>query len=360
MDESCVPFFSYGPEGCNYCVDSKTRAPQVSSINNLETSINEIKARSNGKYDCVVGVSGGLDSSFLLAKIVDLGLRPIAVHMDNNWNSSMASRNIKRILEALNVPLITEVTDWDTQKNLQLAFLNADVVDIELLYDNALHSVCYGVARKLNIKTVIGGSNNATEGVEVPSSWGWKKFDGKNIRAIARANSIAVKKYPIFSSLEWLYCTLVLRIKWISLLDQIPEYSRASALSYLADRFNYTDYGSKHFENVFTRFYQGYILPNKFGIDKRKPHLSSEIVSGAISREFALGELAKPIYSSEALFRLDYRYVCDKLGISDFEMQEYITRPKKPHSDFGQDWLLQVFIPVLLRIRRRILILIRK
>jgi hypothetical protein len=275
--------------------------------------------------------------------------------MDNNWNSSMASRNIRRLVSKLQVPLVTVVTDWQTQKNLQLAFLKADVVDIELLYDNALHSVCYSIARKHGIRTILGGSNNATEGVEVPESWGWRKFDGKNIKSIAKFFRVSVTGYPIFSSLEWLFSTLVLRIRWESILDAMPEYGREAALEHLTSKYGYTPYGSKHFENVFTRFYQGHILPSKFGIDKRKPHLSSEIVAGSITRQEALSAIESPIYTSQALLELDYRYVTEKLGLTSEEMEEYLGRKPQPHNKFREDTILKYAIPLLLKIRRLII-----
>jgi hypothetical protein len=281
-----------------------------------------------------------------------MGLRPLAVHMDNNWNSSMASRNIRRLLEKLDVPLVTVVTDWDTQKNLQLAFLNADVIDVELLYDNALHSVCYGVARKFGIRTILGGANNATEGVEIPSSWSWRKFDGKNIKDIAKKSNVKIKDYPIFTSLEWLYSTLLLQIKWISLLDAMPEYGRQEALAYLTSGFGYTPYGNKHYENVFTRFYQGHILPTKFQVDKRKPHLSSEIVAGKITRAQALTLLQLPIYETQALLELDHNYVVNKLGISEKEMASYLSRAARSHAEFKQDHVLKSIVPLLLSFRK--------
>lgn len=359
MDETCIPFVELGALGCNYCVDSRARARANIGEQALEQTVQEIKSTSRGKFDCVVGVSGGLDSSYLVCRLVELGLRPIAVHMDNNWNSSMASSNLRRILGKLGVPLITKVTDWQTQKRLQLAFLEADVVDVELLYDNALHSICYEVAKEFGIKTIVGGSNNATEGVEIPSSWGWKKFDGKNIRSIAKASRVSYRGYPIFSSSQWLYCTIVLGIKWKSLLDQMPEYNRDYALKYLQKNFGYTDYGNKHYENVFTRFYQGYILPEKFGIDKRKPHLSSEIVSGAITRKKALSYLAAPIYTSSDLLELDFRYVSQKLGLTREEMLAYIERPARSHEQFSYDKTIKYLIPLLLQARRLLLQFLR-
>ena len=353
MDETCAPFTYFAEEGdCNYCRSAIARGSVLPREAELKSKIAEIRKNSRNGFDCVIGVSGGLDSSYLLARAVELGLKPLAVHMDNNWNSSMASRNIRRLVSRLEVPLVTVVTDWQTQKNIQLAFLAADVVDVELIYDNALHSVCYSVARRFGIKTILGGSNNATEGVEVPTSWGWKKFDGKNIRSIASSYGVSTKNFPIFTSLEWLYSTLVLKINWVSLLDSMPEYGRETALNLLVSKYGYTPYGSKHFENVFTRFYQGLILPRKFGIDKRKPHLSSEVVAGKMSRNEALEQIKKPVYTSEALLELDYRYVTEKLGLSEDEMENYLVRPPKPHSKFAQDQTLMRVIPLLLRVRR--------
>jgi hypothetical protein len=265
----------------------------------------------------------------------------------------MASRNIRRLLEKLDVPLITVVTDWQTQKNLRLAFISSDVIDVELLYDNVLHSVCYGVARRFGLKIILGGSNNATEGVEIPASWSWRKFDGRNILSIAKRSKADFKDYPIFSTLEWLYSTLVLRIKWTSLLDSMPEYGREEALTYLTGNYGYTPYGNKHYENVFTRFYQGHILPTKFGIDKRKPHLSSEIIAGTITREEAEESLRRPIYETQALLELDYHYVIDKLEMSENEMEAYLSRDAQSHTVFKRDRILESVIPSLLSLRRR-------
>ena len=164
MDESCQPFLKMDALGCNHCYPARKRLNAQPSRPELREILNRVSSRGGATFDCVIGVSGGLDSSYLVVKAVEFGLRPLAVHMDNNWNSSMASRNIRRVLEKLQVPLVTVVTDWETQRKLQLAFFSADVVDVELLYDNALHAVCYSTAKKFGIKTIIGGANNATEG----------------------------------------------------------------------------------------------------------------------------------------------------------------------------------------------------
>lgn len=359
MDETCEPFISFGPDGCNHCIEAnqRARAKLASDSMDLNDTLKKIRERTRGRFDCVIGVSGGLDSSYLLVKAVELGLRPLAVHMDNNWNSSMASQNLHNLLSRLDVPLITRVTNWKTQRELQKAFFNADVIDIELLYDNCLHEVCYEVAKEFKIKTILGGANRATEGIEVPRSWVWRKFDGRNIRAIANNSHVDVTGYPIFSALKWLVYQFLWGIKWVSLLDFFPEYGRVEALQVLRGSYSYVPYGSKHYENVFTRFYQGYILPSKFGVDKRKPHLSSEILSGHLTRAEALDALTAPIYGDEALLELDRDYVRARLQMSTSQMDQYLTRGQRKHDEFKEDLLLKIIIPRLLRLRRIMLAL---
>lgn len=358
MDWSCKPIEFFGESGCSYCLSASHRlsvsSEQKNPLTSLVQKIQKSVRTQNQEYDCIVGVSGGLDSTYLLARIVELGLRPLAVHMDNNWNSSMASRNLRRALEALEVDLITYVTPWRVQRDWQRALLNADVVDVELLYDNMLHEVCYREARRRRIKVIIGGANNATEGVEVPKSWIWHKFDGRNLRAIARHFSVKVTDMPTFSYWKWMRYTFINRIQWLSLLDWMPEYSRETAQSFLVEKYGYQPYGSKHFENVFTRFFQAEILPKKFGIDKRRPHLSSEIISGKISRLEALRKLEEPLYPTPALRELDRRYVLDKLRLSQGEFETYLRRPGVPHASFKQDNVGKI-VRLALGIRDRML-----
>jgi N-acetyl sugar amidotransferase len=353
MDDSCQPFNLDERGFCNHCEAARQRLDtSIGKLSGLDQLVRNIKSRKIGEFDCVVGVSGGLDSSYLLVKAKEIGLNPLAVHMDNNWNSSMATHNLRQILDKLKIPLVTVVTDWNAQKAIQRALMESDVIDIELLYDNALHAVCYKVAREHRIKTILGGANLATEGVEVPASWVWRKFDGKNLKSIAKQFHAKTSGYPIFSSWRWLVDTVWHRISWVSLLDYLDSYGRTEALDYLRDNFGYVPYGQKHYENVFTRFYQGHILPKKFGVDKRKPHLSSEIIDGKMTREQALEVLSQPIYSSDALLRLDYEYVCEKLEITDMEMQNYLNRPRIPHDFYASERWISRLISLLLRTRR--------
>lgn len=350
MDSSCQPISFFGSLGCSYCIAARERASYKSlsqgSIEDLASDIRH-RARRESKYDCVVGVSGGLDSTYLIVRLKQLGLRPLAVHMDNNWNSSMASGNLRRVLESEEIDLVTYVTPWEIQKKWQKALLSADVVDVELLYDNLLHAVCYQTAKNHGIRTILGGANTATEGVEVPVSWLWFKFDGRNLRSIAWKFGLDSRMVPVFSYTRWLVYTLIHRIRWVSALDWMPEYSRATAETYLSNEYGYVSYGNKHYENVFTRFYQAEILPRKFGFDKRKPHLSSEIVAGAITREEAMELLKYPTYSSHALARLDKSYVLAKLGLTGEEFEAYISRPGVPHSNYAIDkvgWVIRLII----------------
>jgi hypothetical protein len=308
------------------------------SLVEMEKKILKYKSKSNSNYDFVIGVSGGLDSTYLLVKLVDLGFRPLAVHMDNNWNSSISSSNLRKVLDSLNVDLITRVMPWTLQKEIQKALIFSNVPDIELLYDNALHEVCYREATSRNIKLIVGGSNFATEGVEPPSSWVWKKFDGINLKSIAKSMGISMRGYPLFTYKKWLFYSTVLRITWFSPLDYFKSYSRKTALEELRSRFDYVDYGSKHFENVFTRFYQGYILPKKFGYDKRKPHLSNEILNGSLRREEALEIITTNDYHNSTMFKLDLSYVLKKLEISADEFQDYLSSPPVSHGVFRTEF----------------------
>jgi len=356
MDETCKPIQFLGRNGCSYCSSARQRLAQDQKSKADILAVVE-RIRQHGtlrgrKYDCIVGVSGGLDSTFLLYRLVGLGLKPLAVHMDNNWNSSMASSNLKRALKVLGIDLITYVTPWSVQRGWQRALLDSDVADVELLYDNLLHEVCYREAKRHDLKFIIGGANNATEGVEVPKSWLWHTFDGKNLEAIARRRGVATREMPVFTYAKWLRYTFINRIRWVSLLDWMSDYSRDEAEAELARELNYKPYGSKHFENVFTRFYQAEILPRKFGFDKRKPHLSSEIVSGGISRSTALEKLQEPTYSTKALRELDMSYVLSKLGMTTSEFESYLERPGIPHSEYSQD-LVGLILRAVLRYRDR-------
>jgi hypothetical protein len=214
MDTSAQEIKFEESGNCNFCSDylataTNSRSESGSAESNerrLLQLVAEIKQNGEGKpYDCIVGVSGGVDSSWVLVNAVRLGLRPLAVHMDNGWNSNLAVSNISNLIETLGVDLYTHVINWEEYRNLMEAFFMADVIDIELLYDNALHEVCYSQAKKYGIRFILSGSNFSTEGLKMPKSWAWgNKWDGRNIVKIAGRSKVKIETFPLFTTVKWL------------------------------------------------------------------------------------------------------------------------------------------------------------
>ncbi len=324
---------------CNYCSDFIQNFELVKkTCSNLDELVNNIKrAGRNKEYDCVIGISGGLDSSYLLHLANEWGLRPLATHMDNGWDTELASHNISNLVNKLDVDLYTHVIDWNEYKQLMHAFLKAQVIDIELLYDNALIGVNYGQARKYNIKYLLTGTNYATEGIPLPKSWRWKKIDGKNIKSINKKyGNKKIKSFPIYTLWNFLEDEFIHRIKKIMPLNYV-DYRKEEVLKILKEKYDYKPYPYKHYESVFTRFYQGYILPEKWGIDKRKLHLSNLIMTNQISREEALDDLTSIPYNTLEELEEDKEYVCKKLDISHKQLDDYISSPGKSHDEYGSD-----------------------
>lgn len=349
MDESARPI-SFNEFGyCTYCVEfleayGTERSGTSANPEALSKLLNNIVSDGVGnRYDCIVGVSGGIDSSYVLVKAVELGLRPLAVHMDNAWNSELAQSNISRLIRKLDVDLETHVIRWPEYRDLMKAFLAADVVDLELLYDNAMLGTNYALARKHRIHYILAGTNRATEGIRMPESWNWYKSDKRNIRSIARAANVRkFESYPFSSTLDRLRGQYLDRINWVSFLD-LTGYSKDEALGVLVQDYGYQPYPYKHYESILTRFYQGYLLPTKFGIDKRRLHLSNLIVTGQMTRDEGLGLLDSNAYPDDADLRRDYRYFIKKMGWSEVDLQEYIARPPRPHTDFASEvWIINL------------------
>lgn len=336
MDESAIDITFTADLKCDYCSDFLlSYEGQTSKNDDLSTLIDAVKRDGAGKaYDCIVGVSGGVDSSYVLSLVVEQGLRPLAVHLDNGWNSDLAVSNINNLVRKLNVDLYTHVIDWNENKDLQRSFISADVVDIELLMDNAMLALNYRLASKYKLKYILSGSNSATEGIKMPRSWNWRKYDAKNIKAIHnKYGKVKIKTHKLISVVGFIYYSIFKKIKWVSFLDYF-EYEKEKALCHLEKNYGYRRYPYKHYESIFTRFYQGYILPEKFGIDKRKLHLSNLVVTNQISRDEALKILSEKPYASDKEFSEDYEYVIKKLGYTKSEFQEYIKRPRVCHSKF--------------------------
>jgi N-acetyl sugar amidotransferase len=334
---------------CNYCTEFLERSGSVLNKDpeqrkrELDALVGRIKAAGRGRrYDCVIGVSGGVDSSWVLVQAVKAGLRPLAVHMDNGWNSELAQNNIANLVGGLGVDLYTHVIDWDEYRKLMQAFFDADVIDVELLYDNAMFGVNYTQAARQGTRFILGGTNQATEGMRIPTNWNWFKFDKRNIRALGkRFAKIDIKTFPAIGTLDYMWYEFLRRIRWVSFLDYL-EFNKADTLEALQRDYGYKPYPYKHYESIFTRFYQGYILPQKFGVDKRHLHLGTLVTSGQISREDAMAGLAGIPYASERALEEDKAYFLKKMGWSEAELVSYIERPERSHLEYPSErpfWL---------------------
>jgi N-acetyl sugar amidotransferase len=351
MDTS-VPDIAFDENGvCNYCTaflaDSGAvlRKTEEQRRRERDAFVAQVKADGARKrYDCVIGVSGGVDSSWALTQAVRLGLRPLAVHMDNGWNSELAQNNIANLVRGLAIDLHTHVIDWDEYRDLMQAFFDADVLDVELLYDNAMLAVNYRQAAKYGVRFILAGSNTATEGMRMPAAWNWFKFDEKNIRALAaRGGRRRLETFPAIGTLQFTWNEFIRRIRWIPFLDYF-DYNKNVALNTLQRELGFKPYLYKHYESIFTRFYQGYLLPEKFGVDKRRVHLATLVVSGQMSRNEAIKSLQSIPYPSGDALKEDQQYFLKKMGWTQAQLTEYIARPERPHSAFASerplwDWI---------------------
>lgn len=329
---------------CDFCTDFVDRKHHIvaadpdARAHRLAALIARIKRDGRGKkYDCIIGISGGVDSSWVLVKAIELGLRPLAVHMDNGWNSELAQNNIANLVRALDVDLYTHVIDWSEIRGLMEAFFSSDVIDVELLYDNAMMTVNFRQAAKYGVKYILSGSNTATEGMRMPQEWNWNKYDKKNIKAISRQfQGPKVRSFPIMGTVDFLKYTFLNRVKWVSFLD-LMEFNKEHALTTLADKYRYKPYAYKHYESVFTRFYQGYILPEKFHVDKRRLHLSTLIMSVQMTRAAAIERVGGIPYPTDRELDADKRYFVKKMNWNDAKLQQYIARPRVPHDHYASE-----------------------
>jgi N-acetyl sugar amidotransferase len=323
---------------CNHCRGYEEKARSYLRTGpkgqaELNRLVEEIKAKGKGKeYDCVLGVSGGVDSTYVAYTLKNLGLRPLAVHMDNGWDAELAVSNIEKFLNQLDIDLYTYVLDWEEFKDLQLAFLKASVSDAEIPTDHAIAAVLYQVASERNIKYIISGSNLVTEGI-LPNSWTYGVNDWRYIKSVHHIfGSRKLKRYPHYSFLDLLYYIFVKRIQLIRILNYIP-YNKEQAIDVLENQLSWRNYGGKHYESIYTRFFQGYILPKKFNIDKRQAHLSTLICSGQITREEALAEMQNPAYAGYMLEE-DMEYVLKKLELAEDEFEHLMSLPTKSYKDY--------------------------
>jgi N-acetyl sugar amidotransferase len=301
----------------------------------LELILENIKEDGKGKpYDCMMGLSGGVDSTYIAYLAKQYGLRPLAVHFDNGWNSELAVKNIENIVNRCGFDLHTLVVDWEEFKDIQLSYLKASVVDVEVPTDHAISCTLRKLALKHNIRYLLSGNNVYTEFV-MPNSWLFNKNDHVNLTDIH--NKFGTKKIKTFP----LYDTLLKKrvkfanIQQVNMLNYV-DYDKANAKKTIATELGWRDYGGKHYESVFTKFYQAYILPQKFKIDKRKAHLSTLIFANQLKKEEAIAELSKPLYAFDE-FEQEKDFVLKKFGLTDSEWQAIMSNSPRSHYEFATE-----------------------
>jgi N-acetyl sugar amidotransferase len=316
----------------------------------LDQIVNIIKeSGKNQEYDCVLGLSGGVDSSYMAYLASRLGLRPLTIHFDNGWNSELAVKNIESIVKKLNFDLETYVIDWEEFKDIQIAFLKASVPNVEVPTDHAIKAALYKIANDRKIKYILSGSNVVTEGI-LPSAWGHHADDLKSLKAIHKKfGKLKLNTFPQLSILRYAYYLFIKGIKSICLLDHI-DYNKSKAIQTLQNELGWKYYGGKHYESVFTQFFQAYYLPTKFNIDKRKAHLSTLICSGQLSRQEAIEELGKPLYECEKLSE-HIAYVIKKFGFSAQEWESIMTSATRTHREFPSN---EKIIKVLTGLKKKL------
>jgi N-acetyl sugar amidotransferase len=301
--------------------------------NGLEKIFAKVKRDGKNKqYDCIIGVSGGVDSTYTAYIAREFRLRPLAVHLDNGWNSELAVKNIEHVLNKLNIDLYTKVLDWEEFRDLQLSFLFASTPDAEIPTDHAISATLYQTAVKVDVKYIISGTNIATEGV-LPKSWTYGIYDWRYIKGVHKKHGKRrLRTYPHFTAKDRLINFFIRRLKVVCPLDYI-SYNKSEAIKLLKNKLEWTEYGIKHGESLYTKFFQSYILPKKFDIDKRKAHLSSLIVSGQITREEALEELNTDPEIGETEEHL-HEYVLKKLDLSEKVFNTIMLKPPSSYKNF--------------------------
>jgi N-acetyl sugar amidotransferase len=354
MDTS-DPTISFDGDGvCSHCHHADRLLPTVrwtavGSESAIQDVAEQIRNKSDGPYDSIIGLSGGVDSSYTAYLAKRLGLRPMAVHFDNGWNSELAVENIQRVVEGCEFDLRTVVIDWKEFRDLQRAFLLASVVDIEMITDHAISAAMARLADENNVRFVLSGFNIATEH-GMPAAWFWDKGDWTNIRAIhEQFGVVPLRTFPHQARSRRLLARLLGREPVTVQLLNLVNYRRDEAAQTLTREFGWREYGGKHHESTFTRFYQSYILPTKFGIDKRRVHLSDRIRNGELSRSEALELVDEPLYRTPQDLAIERDFVLKKLGFTEAEFATIMSTPPRAHDDFQSDRRVLDLVRVALR-----------
>jgi len=318
----------------------------------LASLVNEIKSAGRGKpYDCIIGVSGGVDSTYVAYLVHKLGLRALAVHLDNGWNSELAVSNIEKTLKTLGIDLYTHVIDWSEFRKLQVAYLRAATPDGEVPTDHAIFALLYQLAAEHGLKHVILGTNVVSEAI-LPEKWGYGYFDWRYVKDVYRRFAKGtLKTYPHFSLPKLFYHVFIKRIRMVAILNYV-QYDKKEAMDVLQNKLSWVYYGGKHYESIYTRFYQAYLLPQKFNIDKRRAHYSNLICSGQMTREEALAGLEEPVYPQH-LLNEDREYVIKKLMLSESDFDEIMKSPNKTFLDYRTSRRIFEFAKKIVNASRR-------
>jgi N-acetyl sugar amidotransferase len=356
--DTSVPDIEFDANGvCSYChlYDRRVAAElryDEAGRRRLRELVAEIQAAGSGKpYDSLLGVSGGADSTYVAYVAKKLGLRPLAIHVDNGWNSELAVQNIERTLRRLDIDLITNVLDWSEFRDLQKSFLRAGIANAEIPTDHSIVASLFQTARKMKIKHILTGSNLVTEAI-LPDSWMYDAYDLRLIKSVQRRfGTMSLKTFPKLSYARLGFMLGVQGYKFVNLLNFEP-YVKSDVKELLARELEWRDYGGKHYESIYTKFFQGWILPTKFNIDKRRAHLSNLVMAGQITRNQALAELESPAYAPEDV-EPDRAYTIKKLGLTDDQFDEIMSAAPHDALEYPNSaWMKQRF-GALARIARR-------
>ncbi len=299
----------------------------------FETLIAEMKKKGKGrKYDCVIGISGGIDSSYVAYLAKEKGLRAILVHLNNGWNSTIAKKNMDNIVDILGYDYEEFVIDKDEFRQIQLAFLKASVPDIEAPTDMAIPAALHSIAKKYDVKYIVSGGNFATEGI-LPNTWFYNAKDVRYFKSILKQHcTIKPKQFPFFGWLQEGYLKTFKDIKTVYFLNYVP-FSKALAIKTLEEKLNWKFYGGKHYESSYTGFVQSYILPEKFNADYRRATLSTQICAGTATREQAIEELKHKAYNEETI-QSEIEYICKELGLTKEEFDKIMHETPKTYRDY--------------------------
>lgn len=337
MDQTVQNIVFYKDGRCSLCKNYDDNLSKEIHIDEdgkkrFKELIQEVKKSRKGDYHCLIGISGGVDSSYVAHLVKQFGLNPLAVHLDNGWNTELAIANVEKLVSDLGIDLYTEVLNWNEFKKIQKSFMLSSIANIEIPTDHAIWATLAKIAKKEKIKYIFAGNNVVTESI-MPEKWLYHSKDYRLIKNINKKfENVDMKTYPRLTLFDYFYLFIVRGIRWVPVLNYL-NYVKEDAKKMLINTYGWRDYGGKHYESIFTRFFHAYYLPEKFGYDLRKSYLSALICSNQITREEALEELKKPPSEKNQLLQ-DVEYVKKKLDFSDDEFEEMLKKPARDFSDY--------------------------